>query len=200
MVEPITGFASIVGLISSFAAGRDAHEKAEVQEFFEWLSEHNFDEVRKALEQNQKSTIEIKAVLSVGLDELNRKLDHISQDLARLGSLPEEFVRLADVLGQDKSELSDQALEILRIFTDSEIQRCYTVQYLSEEYPTIDFYPKKIDWSPKEPQYLEQDLAHLSEAGYFEYTEREHNKEYQLTRPGAAKAAELLLARRVYSQ
>ena len=79
----------MVGLLSAFAFGRDSSEQADVLEFLTWLSEHNFDEIRQGLEKHQKSTIELKIMLSAGFGELNQKLDKISQDLASFGRVAE---------------------------------------------------------------------------------------------------------------
>ncbi len=82
----IAEFVQIVGLLSAYETGRQLSDVRGIASFLEWLTEHNHNEVRDVIEQNQVTSISIKALLSTGIDDINRKLKEISSQVATLAS------------------------------------------------------------------------------------------------------------------
>lgn len=69
--------ATIVGLLSAFATGRDIKKGNELSEFIAWLTEHNHNQVVKEIQQNQATSVFIKAFLNREIPEIHTKLDAV---------------------------------------------------------------------------------------------------------------------------
>ena len=113
----IAEFAQIVGLLAAFTAGRQSNEIINATEFLQYLTEHGHEELRKSIEQNQNTTISIKALLNYRLDNVNERLNSISDRLAILLSRSEGMEDLA--VAYATNALSDQAIEILTLMEES---------------------------------------------------------------------------------
>lgn len=117
MIDPLTAantFAGLVGLLNQFASSRSDSDKASDEDFLEWLSSQNHDELRILIEQNSRITISIKALL-------NSRLDQIEEKINLLIKLPGDSVSalpaLYDLTDQikDNTKLSQQAFEIVKV-------------------------------------------------------------------------------------
>ena len=75
--ELVSGYASIVGLLSAFAASRNGQKTEDFQNFIEWLIEHNHEELVLEIHKNQSTAIFIKAFLNKEIPEIQLKLDSI---------------------------------------------------------------------------------------------------------------------------
>lgn len=107
----------IVGLLAAFVTGRQGSKLLEYSDFLQWLTEHDHAELRSAIEQNSATTISIKAILNQGLDEVNGKLDRISEKIGILVSRSDGVEQLA--VAYAKTSLSDQVIEILTLMEES---------------------------------------------------------------------------------
>ncbi len=116
----IAEFAQIIGLLSAFSSGRQSDEILSIVEFTEWLAKHNHEEIRKIVEQNQSTSISIKALLNSGVNSINQKLDGISEQIAIIASHSEGVEELAASFA--KETLSNQAIEILTLMDESQAE------------------------------------------------------------------------------
>ena len=116
----IAEFATIVGLLSAFSSGRQASEQAAVSDFLAWLSEHNHEEIRTAIESNHATTVSIKALLNKGLDDVHKKLDDISNRIAILAGRSNGLEELA--LAYAKESISEQSLELLTLMEENQTE------------------------------------------------------------------------------
>ena len=116
----IAEFAQIVGLLAAFSAGRQSDELINATEFLKYLTEHGHEDLRKTIEQNQTTTISIKALLNYRLDDVNGKLNDISDRLAILASRSEGIEDLA--VAYATTALSGQAIEILTLMEENETE------------------------------------------------------------------------------
>lgn len=108
-------YASIVGLVCNFVAGRDQERAAEVSEFLEWLIRHGHEETRRLIESNHATTTSLKAILNSGQGEILARLTEIERSLIALSQAYPGFSDLAASLHPDAG-LSDQACDILKAF------------------------------------------------------------------------------------
>ncbi len=116
----IAEFAQIVGLLAAFTAGRQSGEMVTDIEFLKYLTEHGHEELRKSIEQNQNTTISIKALLNYRLDDVNKKLNGISDRLAILLTRSEGMEELA--IAYATNSLSDQSIELLSLMEENETE------------------------------------------------------------------------------
>lgn len=116
----IAEFAQIVGLLSAFTAGRQSNELINEIEFLKYLTEHGHEGLRKTIEQNQNTTISIKALLNYRLDDVTEKLNGISDRLAILLSRSEGMEDLA--VSYATNALSDQSIEILTLMEKNQTE------------------------------------------------------------------------------
>jgi hypothetical protein len=86
IAEYAAASATIVGLLSAFAAGRDITKGNEHSEFTAWLIEHNHHQVVEAIDKDHATSVFIKAFLNREIPQIHAKLDAV---LALVQSLME---------------------------------------------------------------------------------------------------------------
>ncbi|MBF6650416.1 hypothetical protein [Methylobacter sp. BlB1] len=77
IAEYTAAYATIVGLLSAYATGRDVQKGLEIDEFIEWLIEHNHQKIVEEIQRNQATSIFVKAFLNREIPEIQLKLDSI---------------------------------------------------------------------------------------------------------------------------
>jgi hypothetical protein len=185
----IAEFAQIVGLLSSFASGRQSDQALNIAEFLEWLTAHNHAELRAKIEQNQTTTISIKALLNSGLSELHGKLDYISSQLVLLSGRTSGIEGLASAYSNDS--LSDQALEILKLMHKNQTQFFLLSNAIGERNKRLILAPGP-NYECKETHFLKDDLDLMVNLGLLRLGYNKSGEPlYYFTRP-AAKLVESL--------
>lgn len=117
LVETAASFATIVGLINDFVAGRgQRNDAAEIGEFLAWLSSHGFGELVARIEKNHAATLAIKAVLSESRDALLEKFGVIEKQLATIAASVPILQGAVTALVPSYEQLSDQAVALLCAF------------------------------------------------------------------------------------
>ncbi|MDK9556105.1 hypothetical protein QQF73_00610 [Marinobacter sp. M216] len=86
IAEYAAASATIVGLLSAFATGRDVTKGKELSEFIAWLIEHNHHQLVDEINKDQATTVFIKAFLNREIPQIHAKLDAV---LALVQSLME---------------------------------------------------------------------------------------------------------------
>ena len=135
----IAELAQIIGLLSAFLSGRQINEILDITAFMKWLAEHNHEEIKNAIEQNQVITTCIKGLLNNGVDNISKKLDGISEQIAILASRSEGIEELA--LAYAKESISPQAIEILTLMNESETVFFLLSQEMGVKDQTLVFAP-----------------------------------------------------------
>tara|TARA_R110000787_G_scaffold74331_1_gene165239 strand:- start:1519 stop:2082 length:564 start_codon:yes stop_codon:yes gene_type:complete len=186
----IAEFAQIVGLLSSFASGRQSDQALNILEFLEWLTVHNHSELRAKIEQNQTTAISIKALLNEGLNEVHGKLDYISSQLVLLSGRTRGIENLA--MAYSSVSLSDQAIEILKLMHESKTQFFLLSNATSERDKRLVLAPGP-NYVCKETQFLKDDLDLMVNLGLLRLGYNKSGESmYYFTRP-AAKLVESLV-------
>lgn len=175
----IAEFAQIVGLLAAFSTGRQTSKIADIQEFLDWLSEHNLSELRDKIEQSQSTITSIKALLNQNFEDISRKLDAISSQLATLVNRTSGVEELAKPFATEA--LSNQAYELLFLMNENKTQFMLVMKSFGSN-PRLSLSPGP-DYEVTEPQFLEDDLSNLVSLGLLlhEITDQ-GNDRYRFTR------------------
>jgi|ERR1700733_971639 molybdopterin converting factor small subunit len=123
-MDPVSAFASIVGLLGQFVSERRAASQRSAEEFQAWLTEHNHEEIVELISQSDRTVIAIRALLSEDRAELRTRLADIDRNLAILASANQTLAPLAAALVPG-AELSQQAIDFLRRFVKSPSGRLF---------------------------------------------------------------------------
>lgn len=120
-MDPLTGFVSIVGLISIFKQERKAKEDQNREAFFRWLDEHRHQELKEFILRSRDLPTETDRALQEDHEVIIGKLERIDEILACLLSKVEGVSGIAHVI-HPNANVSDQGLSILRQFVSSDAQ------------------------------------------------------------------------------
>lgn len=83
-MEVAAGVGIILSLIQLFQHSRDKSESAEKEDFYSWLLDHKFQDVKDCITNNFALEAEIANILKINHDELLSRLDGIDVQLARI--------------------------------------------------------------------------------------------------------------------
>lgn len=167
-MEPIsiaTTFATIVSLLSDFAAHRGVSSARTYDEFMSWLAEQRHDDLIKLLQSNAATVTSIKALLNQSSDVILRRLETLDRTLATVAAGIDEFRDIARVAYPDSS-LSAQAVSILEQFYDSGATTVLEMQFFSGEtsLAVVDG-PDNRCFQFDEQRFIRDDLTTLVEFG-----------------------------------
>lgn len=165
-MEPLTGFVSIIGLISIFKQERKAKEDQNREAFFRWLDEHRHEGFKEFILRSNELSYEIDRALQQDHEVIISKLENIDNILASLLSKVEGVAGIAHAL-HPNAEVSDQAVSILRQLANSDAQEfgklgsldnvCLPLTSGSGQIQIADF------------RFLDDDLNTLCELGFLLY-------------------------------
>jgi hypothetical protein len=117
-MEPLSLFFSLVSMLRIFKQERGDGKKADRQAFMDWLAAHKHEELKNFIANTAAVRAEVDNIMAADHTLLIQKLDGIQELVATLLSRVDEFRGLSLALAPD-SQLSDQAVCILRQFVDS---------------------------------------------------------------------------------
>ena len=166
-----TAFATIVGLIGNFSAERRDAATASYEEFMEWLTKNNHQELVALVTQSNATSTSVKAILKESREDLIARLQRLDASLAQLATGFDGFREIALAV-HPNSELSDQAISLIEQFVDSGASRFLTTRYLDGEFVLhlIDGGASRL--SHTDTRFIEDDLSTLVEFGLLRL---EHN-------------------------
>ncbi|AGN11348.1 hypothetical protein [Simiduia agarivorans] len=162
-MEPITltaSFATVVSLLGTYKAESRVIEGDEFKDFMQWLIETNHIEIKNLLEVNTKATIGIKALLNQDRELLFQKLGAIDELLSLIASRVDGFSEVSNAI-HPNSEISEQAVSILRQFVESEGSKFLKSEAMNRGpvFLIIGGKGGQIDYT--EPQFIDDDLNTL---------------------------------------
>lgn len=158
----IAEFATIVGLLSAFTSGRKVEEHTDITKFLAQLTEHNHKEIRVSIEENQVTTIGIKALLNKGLDDVHKKLDDISNRIAILASRSEGVEDLA--VAYVTASLSEQSLGILTSMEENRTEFFLLLETLNSGEQRL-ILSSGSHYICKDTRFLQDDLSLMVDLG-----------------------------------
>jgi hypothetical protein len=159
-----TAFATIVSLLGNFSAERRSTASASFEEFMEWATKNNHQEVLDRIGQNSTTILSIKALLNEGHDELATRLQRLDASLAQLATGFNGFRELALAV-YPGTELSDQALSIVEQFVDSGASKVLVSHYIDGATVLHMVMGGSGQISYNEPRLIEDDLNTLVQFG-----------------------------------
>jgi len=162
-------YASIVGLLANFAAGRSDARALEYQEFLRWLVENGYSQISARIEANHATAIGIKASLAEGRSELLEKLSSLESALAALslglGGVGQVASSISATL-----PLSEQAIALLVAFEKAEAARASVyATFESQEVVFLDG-ARKGHFVPSEQRFFNDDVHSLCKLGFLRST------------------------------
>lgn len=194
-MEPMllaSSFATIVGLLSDFAASRGQNEILEIRDFTEWLRTHGHNELLGKIQQNTETTISIKASLAEGRTELLSRLNKIESLLAFLSSGQGPLGNLASAL-VPKLTLSPQTLEILIAFESAEASRALVMNTFDGTQLLFMDGVGSQGYVPTDPRFFDSDVQELSENALCTTSKNNRGETVLvLTRRGASIARQVI--------
>lgn len=190
-MEPLTTattFTTIVSLVASFKSERKSQSNDEFQDFLEWLIETNHTDIKSLLEINTNATIGIKTLLNKNSKELQEKLSGIDEILASIASNIDGLSEIAKAV-RPNSEISEQALSILRQFEEKEASKILESNKIGgRDYLFLDGKGGSLLYD--DPRFLDDDFSTLYEFGLLRQDyNSQGSKLYIITRNGAKLVA-----------
>lgn len=179
-MEPITGFVTIVGLLADYVSERRSDKAANQQDFEAWLAANRHDEILRIIQQNQATSISIKALLNEGNDAIVAKLQRLDETLATLASGFDSFKGIAAAVTSD--HLSEQARSILTQCVEAGASGFSLVKALDG----MMFVLPSGRMTYTQPQFIEDDLATLVQLRLLRFERGERGVDhYGITRAAA---------------
>jgi len=111
---PITGIGLILSLIPLYLRERDKKKAASKEDFYAWLLEHKFQDVKDCITNNYALEVEIADLLKMDHEELLSRLDGIDKQLACILDGIDCFRALAQTIAAPKPYLTKNQEELLR--------------------------------------------------------------------------------------
>lgn len=184
--------AQIIGLLSVWKQERSESSDDHYKDFMVWLANHNFTELSLKIHNSEEINRELHGLLSQSLEQIDAKLDSISNALSRLAAKVEGLGGLDRAVQEEAKGLSSQAQEILKLATDTKTAFFFPVHH-DRSNPYLFFMPMHKGFTFDEPLYLEEDLESLVAADLVilsDYTD-DGSPMYKVTRKGSALAEKL---------
>lgn len=119
-----TTFATIVGLIINFKNERHSND---IQELINWLNDNGQSRYVEIINQNTDLRNQISLLLHQNHQEILNKLTHLNEIMIGIASKIDGLQGFANSF-QTNYELSDQAIDVLRQFVNSDCQKIWEMK------------------------------------------------------------------------
>ena len=179
-MDMATGFGLILSLLSFYLRSKDKREAAEAQEFYDWLIEHKFQDVKDCITRNYILMSEVENLLKENQDTLLQRFDGVDEKLMRILHTVEGFEKIAETIAPETC-LSKRQQQLLSVMVHSEATEFYRLAVCP---PWLGFKTNgKKTISPDEidTKFLEVNLAKLCEKGFLMWNGK---NTYYLTEDG----------------
>jgi hypothetical protein len=180
-MEPLSLFTSLISMLRIFKQERGDGKKANRQAFLEWLEYHRHEDLKNFIANTAAVRTEVDNILAADHALMLQKLDGIQELVATLLSRVDEFRGLSLAITPD-SQLSDQAVSILRQFADSEGDFLHYANFGQGQF-ILNVLPGG-EPNVTEPRFIKSDLDKLVQLGFLNIAEynSDGNPLYCLTR------------------
>ncbi|EIK0775228.1 hypothetical protein R7P74_24360 [Vibrio sp. 2033] len=180
-MEAFGSLATIVGLICNFKSERRASSDDEYKEFVEWLDTKRHKSVISEIESNHLLSLSIKSLLNQNHEVVIEKLSGLDSSLIQLASQIDGLKEVANAIDPN-TELSDQAISIIKQFTKSEGSVFLEMKMLGGAlYQIMDGNGGMLDYD--EPRFLDDDLNQLCNLGFLRLDfNRKNERLFRITR------------------
>ena len=182
VIETATGISLIFSLIPLFQREQDKKSSAKKENFFIWLINHKFDDLKEWIESNKEVNNELDKLLQINHEELLERFEEVNSKLYEILSKIDEFKNLASIADTPTTKLSDQAKSVLKQFYDSDAQFLVTMLTRAGTHIQVDNSAISIT----EPKFIDSDLDDLEEVGHITYDGNPggSGRRFRITRQG----------------
>ena len=173
-------FATIVGLLATFTAGREG--KKDIESFKQWLSENNHSNMITIIESNGSLQQDLTSFMSQNHEQVMTQLSTLNNLMVSLASHMQGLGSIASSFNAN-SGLSDQAIDVLRQFVKSGSSKMHYMKntsgrggdfYILEGAPNIEY---------SEQVFIEDDVSSLVSTGLITMSIASNGKPiYKITR------------------
>ncbi len=176
-MEPFTGIGLILSLIQLFQHHRDKREAASTKEFYSWLLEHKFQDVKECISNNFALETEIANILKINHEELLLRISNVEEQLARILHSVDIFKGMVKTIAPSAC-LSKNQEEFLRAIVNSGNVSFQIVQLIGSYIECCGRY--QIDLSRINSKFIIQSAEILTKYGFL----MKEGKSYMLTEEG----------------
>jgi len=178
-------FATLVQLIGLYRQEQRARTDLDHRDFYEWLVEHRFQELKDQIEHTYHLSTQVDQLLREDHAVIIEKLDVANGMLTDIVGRMEGFGSVASVLAPNVG-LSDDAIDLLQLLAKSKEGELFNPG--GEDLLIVD----ANQYRPSDPRFLHDDLQTLVTYGLLAVSYLASGEPfYRITRRGA-KFAELL--------
>lgn len=96
-----TGFGLILSLLQFYLRSKDKREAADAQDFYNWLIEHKFQEVKDCITRNFTLMSEVEKLLHENQDVLLQRFDDVDEKLLMILHSVEEFREITEKISPE---------------------------------------------------------------------------------------------------
>src|SRR3954469_23118167 len=121
-LEIVSAFATIVQLIGQFQQGRKDLSQMGDQEFFDWLSEHHHEPIRKMIQENRGLQTGIAKLLRQDNGIILSKVNELGSIMSSVARQVGEFRNVFDALS-GRHDVEPEVLKLLRDFVKKDWER-----------------------------------------------------------------------------
>lgn len=117
-MDPITGIGLILSLIPLFQRERDKREAASKEEFYSWLVEHKFQDVKDCITNNFELMVEIEKLLGENHEVLLKRFNYVDEKLMMILHSVDGFRKIAENIAPEAC-LTKRQQKLLRCLVRS---------------------------------------------------------------------------------
>jgi prophage DNA circulation protein len=188
-IEASSILATLVGLICNWSQERSGQAEDRFQDFMVWLSHHHFEGLRERIFDSEELQRDLTSLLQQDLSVLGSRLDTITGAISAVVDKIDSLSQVGRALGTDTEALSDQAVEVLKVFDQMAASR----MVVFDHEPVCLFLPNRMSATFSDARFLETDVTALESMGFIRMVDQNKsgNPIYAITRAGSAYAATL---------
>ena len=194
----VTTLASVIGLVCNFRQERGARQgqaaaevKQEREDFQTWLDDHKHFQLRKEIEGSRELQAQLDVLLRTNHTELLQRFAFIDSQLALILSRLEGFRGLSLAI-HPQSELSDEAVSILKVFAASNSPNMHCIEDTAESRWILIFETDFPQHASSDVRFFHDNMRSLESLDYVVCTEMSSGKcSFNITRAGVRSAESL---------
>lgn len=154
-------FATIVGLLATFQFNREG--QSDLADFKNWLEENNHSNMVAIIESNQGIQQQLTVFMNQNHDQVMSQLSTLNDLILSIASHMQGLGSIASSFAPN-SGLSDQAIDVLRQFVNSDSVEMRNLQNWSYEGLNNIYYLDNSEIVYSEPRFIETDMDSLVKA------------------------------------
>lgn len=154
-------FATIVSLLATFQAGREG--KKDLESFKQWLTENSHSNMITIIDSNESLQQDLTSFMNQNHEQVMTQLSTLNDLMVSLASRMQGLGSIASRFDSNAG-LSDQAIDVLRQFVESDSARMIHIQTWSFEGLDNIYSLDNGGVEYSEPRFIEDDVDSLVDA------------------------------------